>query len=215
MGVCVFVCVYVCLYVCVCVWKDRQKVWKNKKKSGPSDSTGFSLLLPSNNTLFPILLVLSTALKHNAEQSEFDKMQEILIHSHTYISFLIFKDPLRTDHGCLQWVEINKPMREVDQCKMKGHIERTKRILWTFLRCLWNNGGYIPSHSTSCFIGLACHSFFSFFLFPGLLERCPPGSSSAATCPGAVVALATSPNSVPSSQRCHKKCKVLRFHFTD
>lgn len=37
----------------------------------------------------------------------------------------------------------------------------------TFLRCLRNNGGYIPSHSTSCFIGSACHYFFfilSFFL---------------------------------------------------
>lgn len=113
--------------MCLCVKGQTESL--KKKKSGPSDSTGFSLLLPSNNTLFPILLVLSTALKHNAEQSEFDKMQGILIHSHTYISFLIFKDPLRTEHGRLQWVEINKPMREVDQCKMKGHIERTKRIL--------------------------------------------------------------------------------------
>lgn len=64
--------------------------------------------------------------------------------------------------------EINKLRREADQCEIKERIERTERVLRTFLRCLWNNGGYIPSHSTSCFIGSACHSFFFLlsFTFP-------------------------------------------------
>lgn len=85
-----------------------------------------------------------------------------------------------------------------------------KKVLCAFLGCLLNNGGCILSHSTSCFIGWACQSFFFLFYSPGLLKGWPPGSIRVTSCPSAVVAMATPPPAtfdcaVPSSWRCHTK----------
>lgn len=62
----------------------------------------------------------------------------------------------------------------------------------------------ILSHSTSCFIGLACQSFLPPPPTPpnpsGPLKSCPPGSIRNPTCPTAVVAMATSPPATPTGQ---------------
>lgn len=65
-----------CVYECVCDMGGQTE--SLKKNARPLGSTGFSLLLPSNNTLLGILCFLSTALQPNGEQSGFDKLPLLL-----------------------------------------------------------------------------------------------------------------------------------------
>ncbi len=106
--------------------------------------------------------------------------------------------------------QMNRPGLSSLESWIKQQHERMKKVLHAFLRCLLNNGCRIPSHSTSCFIGWACQSFF-FSSAP--LKSCPPGSIRVATCHSAVVAMETSPPCHFSTVQSQVHGEVLNIFF--
>lgn len=154
------------------------------------------LYTPTHQTTFVLM-----AGDYSQEQATYVTAMTHAITAH-FCCLEILCSPLKA--GCRGWgVEVNKTMREVDQCVIKGHIQRN--VPEMFAEQWWVHT--LTFHFMLYWLGLSFfffHSFFlSFFLVPCLLKSCPTGSSRVATCPGAVVALAISPNSVPSSQQCH------------
>lgn len=218
--------------MCVCLWReDRQKVWKKyqnlrlhwvfitvAKQQYFTWNLVFFIYSPEAQVvlinckkMFLLLVSASPRKKNNDSifyyyyyfQAWAINVSVMPSHDSHPHSHLLLEGPPQTAPSFFQGGQISQLMKEVDQCKIKERTERTKRgfanVPEMFAEQWWVHT--LTFHFMLYWLGLS-------FIFFSLSFSFPTGLSRVATWPGVVVALAISPNSAPSSQQCHRKCRL-------